>query len=252
MPNKLQKNSLLLFVLILFLNGCTTFYNPATERRETILINTQDEIALGKDVDAQIKKQLKILKNPLMQQRLDNLGHRVAVLSDRQDITYHFNIVNDRELNAFAVPGGFVYVNKGLMDISTDDELACVLGHEIGHLAARHSVKRIQAQLGYQILISIVLGASGNKPIVEATDIVFNLVNLGYSRQDEFLADKLAVKYAKRAGYNPSAMITFFKKLKKEADKKGKGFNLVFLSSHPPIEERIKRVEDEIAFSSYR
>jgi predicted Zn-dependent protease len=98
--------------------------------------------------------------------------------------------------------------------------------------------------MGYQIIASIALGISGKKTVTDALDIVFNLVSLGYSRQDELLADKLAVKYAKKAGFDPYAMITFFEKLKKQAREKGSNFNLVFLSSHPPIEERIKNVSD--------
>ena len=103
--------------------------------------------------------------------------------------------------------------------------------------------------MSYQIIMGIALGISGKQGIVKATDIAFDLVNLGYSRKDEFLADKLSVKYAKRAGFNPYGMVTFFEKLKKEAEKKGSNFNLVFLSSHPPIEERIKNIEKEITFN---
>ena len=162
-------------------------------------------------------------------------------------LDYHFKIVKDKELNAFAIPGGFIYVNKGLMDIATNDELAGVLAHEIGHIAARHSVKRLQAVLGYQIIMGIALGISGQQTIGQATDVVFNLVNLGYSRKDELLADRLAVKYSRKSGFNPRGILTFFEKLKKEAEKEGPNFNLVFLSSHPPLEQRIKNIEDEIA-----
>lgn len=226
-----------------------TIYNPATQKKETLLIDTESEIALGRDMDSQIQKKLKILSDPQMQYRLENIGNRVAAASDRGDLAYHFKIVKDKELNAFAIPGGFIYVNSGLMDIAGDDEVACVLAHEIGHIAARHSVKKLQAVMSYQIIMGIALGISGKQGIVKATDIAFDLVNLGYSRKDEFLADKLSVKYAKRAGFNPYGMVTFFEKLKKEAEKKGPNFNLVFLSSHPPIEERIKNVEKEITFN---
>lgn len=233
----------------LLLSGCVTIYNPATQRRETLLIDTQSEVALGRDMDRQIQRQLRIQKDPQIQDRLDNLGGRVSASSDRRDLVYYFRVIKDKELNAFAIPGGFVYVNSGLMDIASDDELACVLAHEIGHIAARHSVKKLQSVLGYQIIAGIALGISGNQAVIRATDIVFNLVNLGYSRKDELLADKLSVKYAKKAGFNPDGMITFFEKLKQEAKKKGPNFKLVFLSSHPPIDERIKNVEKEISLS---
>lgn len=240
-------NKIISFFILILLSGCVTIYNPATQKKETLLINTENEIALGRDLDSQMQKKLKILKDPVMQYRLDYIGSKVASVSDRLDLIYYFRVVKDKQFNAFAIPGGFIYVNSGLMNNATDEELACVLAHEIGHIAARHSVKKLQATLGYQIILSIALGVSGKQEIERAADIVFNLASLGYNRQDELLADKLAVKYAKRAGFNPYGMVTFFEKLKKEAQEKGANFNLVFLSSHPPIEERIKNVEKEIA-----
>ena len=119
------------------------------------------------------------------------------------------------------------------------------MGHEVGHIAARHSVKRLQAVLGYQLISSIALGLSGQGQVLQAVDVVFNVVTLGFSRKDEYLADKLGVKYAKAAGFNPQGMVTFFQKLK--AESKSTGLELVFLSSHPPIDERIKQAEKEIA-----
>jgi len=114
-------------------------------------------------------------------------------------------------------------------------------------VAARHSVKQLQANLGYQIIMSIALGISGQQTMGQAMDIVFNLASLGYSRQDETLADKLAVKYARCASFNPHGMITFFQKLEKEAKKEGEDLHIEFLSSHPDLKERIKNTEKEIA-----
>lgn len=233
--------------LIITLSGCVTIYNPATERTETLLIDTQSEISLGINIDKQVRKELKVLNDKEIKNRLERIGRKVAASSDRQDIAYKFEVVDDKEMNAFAVPGGFIYVNKGLMDEATDDELACVVAHEVGHIAARHSVKQIQATLGYQIIANIALGGSGQSSILQATDIVFSLVNLGYSRQDEFLADKLAVKYAKRSGFDAQAMISFFGKLQKESEKSGASLKPVFLSSHPPIKDRIENIKAQIA-----
>jgi predicted Zn-dependent protease len=238
---------LILFTLLLGSSGCTTIYNPATQRKETLLLDTPSEVALGQDMDKQVRQKLQLIANPQIQDRLNLIGSKIAAASDRQDIVYQFQIVKDKELNAFAIPGGYIYVHSALMDAAGDDELAAVLGHEVGHLAARHSVKQLQAVMGYQLLMSIVVGASGKQNILQATDIIFSLVNLGYSRQDEYLADKLGVKYTKRAGFNPYGAVTFFRKLQAEADKEGPQANIVFLSSHPPIYERIKRVEAEIS-----
>lgn len=253
MPSRLKKIKLLLSLLLfILLNGCVTIYNPATQRNELLLLDTQEEVALGLQLDKKIGGELKIIHIPSAEYRLNKIGERIAAASDRQDVVYRFRIVKDKELNAFSIPGGFVYVNSGLMDVATDDELAGVLAHEIGHIASRHSVKKLQATLGYQIILNIASGVSKSVDLKNAMEIVFNLGSLGYGRKDEFFADKLAVKYTKRAGFNPYAMITFFEKLKKEQKAKGVNFNLVFLSSHPPIEERIKNIKQEIAMSYER
>lgn len=228
-----------------FLSGCTTIYNSATGQRETLFIDTQTEVSLGKDMDKQIRSEMKLLNNPRMRERLERIGNRIAAVSDRQDIVCHFNIVKEKEFNAFAIPGGNVYLNSGLIEAANDDELAAVIGHEVGHIAARHSVKRLQAILGYQLITLIALGASAQQQVLQAVDIVFNVMVSGYSRKDEYLADKLGVKYTKAAGFNPYGMVGFFQKLKKEG--KNTGFNLVFLSSHPPIDDRIKQAAKEIA-----
>lgn len=236
-------NNLFPALLIFALAGCTTIYNPATQRKETLLIDTREEISIGKDMDKQVRKQLPVKNDPAMQQRLENIGARVAAASDRKDLDYHFAVIDDKDFNAFAIPGGFIYVNSGLMDNATDAELAAVVAHEIGHVAARHSVKRIQAQLGYQILATIGTAVSGNRAVTQATDIAFNVVGLGYSRNDELLADRLSVKYTRKSGYDPNGMVTFFQKLKAKGDKAP----LVFLSSHPPVNQRIEKVKQEIS-----
>jgi beta-barrel assembly-enhancing protease len=237
--------ALIILSLSIIFSGCTTLYNPATERKESYFISPNSEVAIGKDMDAQIRGKYSIVSDPLEQERILSIGRRIAVVSDRQDIYYTFTIVKDKTLNAFATPGGFVYIHSGLMREATDDELAGVIAHEIGHIAARHSIKRLQTVMGYQLLMGVALGMSNSTATIgQAMDVVFGLVNLGYARGDEYLADKLAVKYAHKAGFNPRGMVSFFEKLKAEG--KGGG-QLVFLSSHPPIEERITRVQAQIA-----
>lgn len=234
----------LIFVLIL-LGGCTTIYNPATGRKESFFIDTKTEAVLGKDMAKEIDREMKLSGDPMVLERLEKIGKRVAAVSDRTDVSYSFNVVEEKEFNAFAIPGGGIYVNSGLLLAANDDELAAVVAHEVGHIAARHSVKRLQAALGYQLLSSIALGVSGEDKVLQAVDVVFGVVTLGYSRKDEYLADRLGVKYSKLAGFNPQGMVTFFQKLKQEG--KSSSFNLVFLSSHPPIDERIKEAGKEIA-----
>lgn len=246
MHNRLKINKLLIVFFLSILTGCTTVYNPATGRQETLLYDTEDEVRLGNSLDNELRKKLKLSDEFLTKTRLERIGNKIAHASDRQDLTYYFRAVEDKDLNAFAIPGGFVYVNSGLMDNATDDELACVLGHEIGHVAARHSIKRMQVMLPLQLLIAIGVGLSGQKQAGQLADEIIYLGGLHYSRQDETLADKLAVRYSKRASFNPYGMVTFLEKLKVEAQKQGPDFTPVILRSHPGVDERIRDVKKEI------
>ncbi len=239
------KRLLLIFFSIL-LCGCVTTYNPATGRGEFILIDTKSEIALGNSLSQQIAQEFKISDDFKLNSRLKDIGQKVAKASDRQDLEYQFFVIEDKELNAFAIPGGRVYVNSAVLNIASDDELAAVVSHEVGHIAARHSVKKLQAVLGYQIVMSIAFSQASSAQINQALDVVFNLASLGYSREDERLADKLAVRYAYRAGFNPRGMVTFLYKLEEEAKKQGRTYHLIFLESHPALEERINNMNKEI------
>lgn len=244
----------IIFILSVSLSGCATVYNPVTGKEEVIFINTQSEIAIGKSAVSQIGKKYKLSDNEEDLERLNRIGQRVALASDRQDLEYNFYLIEDKTLNALAIPGGHVYIFRGLYELLDDDELACVLAHEIGHVAARHPVKKLQATLGYQILSTIALvtfqkGREKKKKqaayIAYAASTAFNLVMLGYSRKDEFQADELGVKYAYKAGFEPRGMIGAFRKLKA---KQKKGFPVPYiLRSHPYIDERIKRIESKIA-----
>lgn len=232
-----------LFVFLIALSGCATAYNPATGQREFIFITTPAEVSLGKMLDSKIVKEFKISKDAGKINRLAEIGKKIAEVSDRKDLTYHFNVIEDESLNAFTSPGGYIYVNSGILDKANDDELACVIGHEAGHIAARHIAKKLQSQIGYDILMNIAARKSGLSELRQAASVSYNLIMLGYSREDEMLGDRLGAKYAYRAGYDPYAMISFLKKIQ-EADGKELGF--VFLRSHPYASQRIKMLEAQI------
>lgn len=236
--------TILLIAGYLSISGCATIYNPATEKKEFIFITTPMEVALGQNTAMQVAKQYTFIKDSRQVNKVTEIGEKLAKVSDRTDLKYHFSVVEDKEINAFTMPGGYIYINSGLLDITTDDELACVIGHEIGHVAARHIAKKLQAQLGYDILMNIAVQNASVRQMQQAIDITFNLVELGYSREDELLADRLGAKYAYKAGYNPYAMISFLKKLKeKDKDELGP----VFLRSHPYASQRIQMMEKEIS-----
>lgn len=223
--------------------GCATTYNPATGQEEFIFITTPVEVSLGNMLASRISGQFKISKDGQNINRLTKIGEKVALVSDRRDLRYRFTVIEDESLNAFTTPGGYIYVNSGLIEKTTDNELACVIGHEVGHVAARHIAKKLQAQIGYDILMNIATRKGGLADLQKAASLSYNLIMLGYSREDELLSDRLGVKYAYKAGYDPYAMTTFLKKLK-EANNEELGF--IFLRSHPYISQRIKMTKRQI------
>lgn len=228
------------------ISGCATVYNPATGQQELILIDSVSELSLGSRVSASIDREYRLSEDPRYSERVNSIGQNIAAVCDRRDIPYHFKVIKDSEVNAFSTLGGYVYVFTGLIERVNDDELACVLAHEVGHIAARHSVKKLQVDMGYNILMSIAFAKGANADLQKAIDITFELASLGYSREDEFLADRLAVRYAYKAGYEPDAMISFMEKLG-ELEKEKVVIAPIFLRSHPYLKDRINKVRNEIS-----
>ena len=237
-----------LLSVICCLAGCTTL-NPATGRQEMVIFSTPAEVAMGQDVQAQMAASLKFSKDEAAVARLERIGRRVAQVSDRQDYVYSFYLVEKEELNAFTTPGGHIYFYTGLLKgLPSDDEVAAVLAHEIGHCAARHVVKKYQMALGYNFLTQVVFGNVEQTLAIRlariGADAITSIGMSAYSRQDEYQADRLGVKYMYLAGYRPEAMVTTFEILAK--DSKGDDNDWLLLRSHPRLSDRIDVVKKEI------
>jgi MAF protein len=238
------KFTILLFCLVLF--GCSTEYNIATKQEEVFYYSTDREVKIGESIVQQVEKEYKFAEDPLVQKRVEDIGKKIVSVCDRKDIDYNFKVIEDEEVNAFSLPGGFVYVNKGLVDkVANDDELACVLAHEVGHIVARHSIKKLQAIMGYSILRLLTASMPGTGQVGNAADVAFTEIMTGYSREDELLADQLASRYAKLAGYDPHGMITFLKKLEEINRRKPLQPNSYF-KTHPYVPDRIRIVKQEL------
>jgi len=246
-------NNLLLaagILAVLTFSGCASLgtYNPATGRNEFIFISTPEEVRLGDDVHAKLGEKHTFSTDTDKTARLKRIGRRVAEVSDRKDYQYRFFLIEKDEMNAFTTPGGNIYMFSGLMDkLSTDDEVASVLAHEVGHCAARHTVKKFQAALGYNLIGNIVLGQIGSEGAQQvasmSSNMVMNLAFSAYSRKDEYEADRLGVKYMGLAGYDQQAIITTLEVLERES--KGSA-GPVILRSHPHLPDRIKAVREEL------
>lgn len=245
-----------MFLFFLFLaTGCASEYNLVTREEEFIYYSTDREVRIGESIAREIEKDYKFAEDPLLQNRVEVIGKKIVSVCDRKDVDYHFYVLDDEEVNAFALPGGFVYVNKGLLDkVSNDDELAGILGHEVGHVVARHAVKKLQAFMGYSLLRLLIAQTSGSSQAARGADLAFTQILLGYAREDELLADQLAARYAKLAGFNPDGMISFLQRLQ-EIDRKKPLRPISYGKTHPYIPDRIRVVKQElgekISFEDY-
>jgi MAF protein len=240
---------LLPFNFLLFLSGCSTEYNIVTGQEETYYYSTEKEVQLGKAISQQVEKQYKLADDPLIQKRAEDIGARIASVCDRKDIDYHFKVLDDEEVNAVSLPGGFVYVNKGLIDkVANDDQLAAVIAHEVGHIVARHSIKKLQAAQGYSLLRILFAATPQAQAVGAAADVAFGQILLGYSREDELLADQLSTRYLKSAGYNPHATIDFLVKLQ-EINKRKPSKPRSYFKTHPYVPDRVRVVKQELGES---
>jgi predicted Zn-dependent protease len=236
-------------VILLFcvlLSGCSTEYNVVTGQEETFYYSTDKEVQIGQSIVRQVEEEYKLVDDPLVQERVENIGKKIVEVCDRKDIDYHFKVLDDEEVNAVSLPGGFVYVNKGLIDkIANDDELAAVLAHEVGHIVARHSIKKLQAIMGYSILRILIAPIPQTGQVGNAADVAFTEIMLGYSREDELLADQLATRYAKLAGYSPHGMIDFLLRLQ-DINRRKPLRPKSYFKTHPYVPDRIRVVKQEL------
>ena len=210
------------------------------------LISVPEEKELGAKFAQEIEKQHKVVQDPQVQSYIDGVGKRLLTGVRKEEFPYSFKVVQDESINAFAVPGGYTYVNTGLIKAAESEaELAAVMAHEINHVVARHSTRQMTQQYGYNLIAGLLLGNQGELSKL-AADLFGKAGGLYYSREMETQADILGVETMHKAGYNPQGMVTFFKKLAAVGGgDPGKIAN--FFSSHPGTQERINDIQREIA-----
>jgi predicted Zn-dependent protease len=228
------------FGLLLFgITSCTTI---GINRGQLNLISTAQEVEMGNGFAQEIEKQYRFLEVPSVQQYVQAIGGRLAAVSDRKEIEYHFTVVDDREqVNAFALPGGWLYVYTGLLERADNEgELAAVVAHEIGHVAARHHTEQMTKLLGYSLVVQLVLGEDPNQYAALAAQLFGTLGQLKFSRDDELEADRIGVTYLRRAGYRPDSMVSFLEKLQNLSRSEPSKLT-AFLSTHPMAPVRVEQ-----------
>ena len=227
--------------------GCAR--NPVTGKNELSLVSESQEIQMGQEAAQQVEQSIGFVENPELQAYVAGIGKRMAAKSERPNLPWEFHVVNDAAVNAFALPGGFIYVTRGLLAfMNSEAELATVLGHEIGHVTARHSASQIsKAQLA---TLGLGVGSILSSDIAQFAGIAsqgLGILFLKYGRDAENQADQLGFKYALGQNYDVREMSNVFQTLGRASQIGGGGGRLPeWLSTHPNPENRVARTQERL------
>src|SRR5438874_3714401 len=227
--------------------GCAV--NPATGSRQLMLISESQEIAMGRDYDKQVVASIGLYPDSGLQRYLQQFGTRLAATSERPNLPWTFRVVDDPVVNAFALPGGFIYVTRGIFaHLNSEAELAGVVGHEIGHVTARHSVSQLSKQQLTQLGLAVGTIASPDfERFAGLASAGLGVLFLKYSRDAERQADDLGLRYMRRVNYDPREMPHVFEMLTRVSQAQGGGRVPEWLATHPDPENRRGRIEQEVA-----
>lgn len=238
---KIGVHGFCLIGLLFWIPSCAV--NPVTGKQELMLLSESDEIKLGNEIDVQIVKEYGVFEDPKLTAYLNEFCQRLGKVSHRPQLTYRFKIVDASVVNAFALPGGYVYFSRGILaTLNNEAELAGVMGHEIGHIAARHSAKQYSkaqlAQFGLGLGTVLI-----DFPILSGlAQLGAGMLFLRFSRDNERQADDLGVEYASRAGYDATQLASFFETLERMNPGSDRSGLPGWFSTHPSPEDRVQVV----------
>ncbi len=229
-------------VLAFLVVSCAT--NPATGGKMLSLVSESQEIQMGQQFSQEVESSMPLVDDAELQAYVEGVGLALAAVSERPDLPWSFRVVDDPVVNAFALPGGPVYVTRGILaHFSSEAEMAAVLGHEIGHITARHSVEQIsRAQLAG---IGLAVGSILSRDIARYSGLAsqgLQVLFLSFGRDDEHESDMLGVRYASRVDYDVRESVTMHEKLDRIGDLSNGGGIPGWLSTHPSSEDRIERL----------
>jgi len=240
----------LLISVITLLPSCAI--NPATGTPDLVLMSESAEINMGKELHEKVLKSMPIYQDERLTAYIDSIGQKIVKNSDRPDIKYHFTILDSPNINAFALPGGYIYINRGLLAfLDSEAQLAAVLAHEIAHVTARHVVRQDTANKGASTLSIVSVFTTGSVVLGDVTNLMSTAAVKGYGREMELEADGFGAEYLFNSGYDPHAMVETIGILKdqekfsryraKNEGKKTKSYHGVF-ASHPRNDIRLNEV----------
>ena len=252
-------NITLVAALLLMVMSCAI--NPVTGKRQIMLMSEQQEIALGISYDPQVMATFGEYADATMQSYVQSMGTELGKISHRPNLEYHVKVIDSPVVNAFAVPGGFIYLTRGIMaQLNNEAEFMGVLGHEMGHIAARHSVsQQTKQQLGTLLLIGGMIASEKFASYAQYAMQGMQLLFLSFSREDERQADDLGSEYSTKMGYDGTQMAEFFRVLQKMNMAAQQGGVPTFLSTHPDPGDRYNAVirntrawQDSLKLPSYK
>jgi predicted Zn-dependent protease len=222
--------------------GCAS--NPVTGRKQLMLMSSDEELQVGKEYAPEVEKQLGgRLDNPAIQAYVSSVGQKIVKVSHNPELEFHFAAVNDDSLNAMALPGGYVFITKGMLSkLKNEAQLAAVLSHETVHVTARHSANAMSKQIGIEILLSAISGEKTPAAAVKVAELAGQMLQLRYSRGAEYEADTFGLDYMTAAGYDPQAMYEMMQMLDKESTQRP----IEFLSTHPNPGNRMENIQERI------
>jgi predicted Zn-dependent protease len=208
----------------------------------------QKEIALGKQLAQQVERQSKIINDPVVAEYINRIGQNLVRNSDAK-VPFTIKVIEDPQVNAFALPGGFFFVNSGLvLKADTEAELAGVMAHEIAHVAARHGTRQAtRGEIAQLATIPLIfMGGAAAYGVYQASGLLLPVTFLKFSRANEAEADYLGLQYMYKAGYDPTAFVDFFEKIE-SLEKRKPGTVSKLFATHPPTDDRIGKAQKEIA-----
>jgi predicted Zn-dependent protease len=229
-------------IFICLCAGCAT--NPITGQEELMLISEDQDVELGRKYAPELEKQMGgRIANESLQNYIDSVGQKIARISHRSDWEYHFTALSDESVNAFALPGGYIFITKGMLEhIRTEAQLAAILAHETVHIVARDTSNAMSNQIGMNLLLAAVTSEETSQSVMTAANLTQKIIGLKYSRKDEREADLGGLAYMVAAGYNPNGMVETMQMLQDQQKVK----SIEFLSSHPSPENRVGYLAQEI------
>jgi predicted Zn-dependent protease len=247
--DKMKTKIIFLFLLpvLLLTTGCDT--NPISGESQFMLFSEEQDIELGKSYAPEIEKEMGgKIQNLTLQNYINSVGLKVAAVSHRPYFDFHYTALEDDTVNAFALPGGYIYITRGMLEkLESEAQLAAILGHETTHVVARHSSAQISREIGIEVALSVA-STKTSGGAMQVAGIARQIIGLSYSRSQEREADLAGLDYMVKAGYDPQGMVQTMQMLEEESE----GGQVEFLSTHPSPENRVGYIAQAIRNRGYQ